>query len=129
MSKKTADEPVAIDPVAIDPRGEDVVLFYTGPGIARDIPGRDLHGGDLARAAYVRAFRALEGASRPEPATADELAALVDELLESGNYSRTKPEAESEAESEADPVTPGEAPVTGSTEPTAPVTPAEAPEA
>ncbi len=80
---------------AIDPAGEDTVLHYVGPDVVGGIPARDLHGNDLARAAYVRAHRAIDwdhrdkrgnGPALPEPATQDELAALVDELVDSGAY-------------------------------------------
>jgi hypothetical protein len=78
----------------IDPRSAAVVLFYGGGPTPRDVPARDLHGGDLARALYVRAHVDLE-AGRPAPATSDQLVALAAELVASGSF-RTTPEAPAE---------------------------------
>jgi hypothetical protein len=88
--------PKAKEPQAIDPRGEDVVLFYVGPGVIHNIPARDLHGGDLNRAVYVRAHAAVvwehEGAAVPSRiAGPDALAALAETLVNSGAYSRNEP--------------------------------------
>lgn len=96
MSNRTK----APDPVEIDPAGEDTVVTYVGPAVVAGIPARDLHGNDLARALYVRAHRATDwdkrdadgnGPALPKPATQAQLAALVDELVESGAYSRDVP--------------------------------------
>lgn len=97
MAKKPTDAP---DELAIDPAGEETVLYYAGAGVVSGVPARDLHGNDLARVAYVRAHRATDwdqrdkdgnGPALPKPATQAELAKLVDELVESGAYSREVP--------------------------------------
>lgn len=104
----TADE--------IDPAGETIVLYYTGPRVIYDVPARDLHGGDLGRAAYVRGHLATDwtvaGATDPGPATPAQLANLADELIASGAYSREAP-----PDAAVDPI------------PNEPAAPAEAPEA
>lgn len=90
----------APDPVAIDPRSDETVLAYVGPTVVAHVPARDLHGGDIARIAYVRAHQATDWdardedgnpPARPSLATADELASLADELVASGAYTRDVP--------------------------------------
>jgi hypothetical protein len=71
----------------IDPRSADVVLFYNGGPRPRDVPARDLHGGDLARILYVRAHVDLEG-GRPKPATSAQLDDLATELSNLGSWFR-----------------------------------------
>lgn len=87
---------------SIDPTGEDVVVFYSGEGVVRGVPARDLTGGDLARTAYERAHSEIpwevrddDGNAPPLPkrATAAQLAKLADELVASGVYRRTKPDS------------------------------------
>jgi hypothetical protein len=78
---------------SIDPRSADVVLFYNGGPRPRDVPARDLHGGDLARILYIRAHIDLES-GRPKPATAAELEALATELSSLGSFWREGAEIE-----------------------------------
>ena len=78
----------------IDPRSAAVVLFYDGGPTPRDVPARDLHGGDLARIAYVRAHVGLER-GRPAPATSARLEALAAQLVTSGAF-RTTPQMPAE---------------------------------
>ncbi len=73
---------------AVDPRSPDVVLHYTGGPIFGLAPARDLNGSDLARIARIEALMA-SGGMPVEPATPDELAALVARLEASGAFSRT----------------------------------------
>ena len=72
----------------IDPRSAETVLFFADNGfpMPRGIPARDLHGGDLARIARVRALEA--GIERPALATADELEELATELSGLGLFTR-----------------------------------------
>ncbi len=84
---------------AIDPRSDAIVLFYNGGPTPRDVPARDLHGGDLARILYVRAHVDLEK-GRPVPATPAQLEALATDLSSSGSWAR-----------EAGPIDPPPAPV------------------
>jgi len=78
----------------IDPRSDAIVLFYVEGPTPRDVPARDLHGGDLARVLYVRAHVGLES-GRPMPATPAELEALTAGLVASGSF-RTTPETPAE---------------------------------
>lgn len=71
----------------IDPRSDAIVLFYNGGPTPRDVPARDLHGGDLARILYARAHLDLE-AGRPKPATPAQLAGLATELSGFGSWAR-----------------------------------------
>ena len=98
----------------IDPRSDALVLFYNGGPTPRDVPARDLHGGDLARILYARAHVGLEK-GQPAPATPAQLEALATELSGFGSWAR-----------EAAPISPPSVPVKGDTltEPT-PETPAE----
>jgi hypothetical protein len=99
-------EPAA--PAAIDGRSPEIVLAYVGGPTPRDVPTRDLHGGDLARIAYVRAlFTArqeldvrrpqdapddmpLPHPKRPKPATSDQLEAIAAELIALGSFTRVE---------------------------------------
>lgn len=98
----------------IDPAGESTVVYYTGPGVTYDVPTRDLHGGDLARVAYVRAHLAtdwtVEGATDPGSATPTQLADLADELVASGAYSREAPSDATDQPIFIEPAAPAEAP-------------------
>ncbi len=96
----------------IDPRSDAVVLFYTGGPTPRDVPARDLHGGDLARILYVRAHVDLE-AGRPKPATPAELEALATDLSATGSWAREMPATDAPVETIIEP------------NPEAPVDPAE----
>jgi len=69
----------------IDPRSDAIVLFYNGGPTSRDVPQRDLHGGDLARILYARAHVDLEK-GRPKAATAEQLAAFAAELVAFGSF-------------------------------------------
>lgn len=69
----------------IDRRSDAIVLFYNGGPTPRDVPARDLHGGDLARVLYARAHVDLEK-GRPKPATAEQLATFAAELVASGSF-------------------------------------------
>lgn len=46
----------------IDRRSAEILLAYAGGPTPAGVPARDLHGGDLARIAYVRALRGAEDA-------------------------------------------------------------------
>lgn len=83
---------------AIDPQSEAIILDYVGPGTTGELPARDLHGGDLARAAYVRRLQAATDADAPRPDPADahgDIDALADELVATGIYARSATAAES----------------------------------
>jgi hypothetical protein len=95
----------------IDPRSDAIVLFYNGGPTPRDVPARDLHGGDLARVLYVRAHVNLE-TGRPKPATPAQLEALATELSGFGSWTR-----------QAEPVE--ETPIVEVPTPEAPAPPAE----
>lgn len=69
----------------IDPQSDAIVLIHNGGPVPGDVPARDLHGGDLARIAYVRAHLDLEE-GRPKPATPKQLDALATELIASGAF-------------------------------------------
>lgn len=71
--------------VGIDPRSDVVVLSYEGGPLPWHVPARDLHGGDLARVLYLRALVA-DSETPPEPATPDDLDALVEELIASASF-------------------------------------------
>jgi hypothetical protein len=72
---------------SIDPRSNATVLFYNGGPAPRDVPARDLHGGDLARILYVRAHVELAG-GRPKAARPEELEELATTLSASGGWAR-----------------------------------------
>lgn len=104
MSKTTKD---------IDPQSDETVVFYTGDKVVPAVPARDLHGGDLARIAYVRSHQATDWDARdeagnppstPRPATAHALAKLADELVDTGAYRHTKPDKPVSIEEPAAPV-------------------------
>jgi hypothetical protein len=80
----------------IDPRSDAIVLFYNGGPTPRDVPARDLHGGDLARIAYVRAHVGLEK-GRPATATPAQLEALATQLVGLGSF-LTEPISSEDAE-------------------------------
>ena len=80
------NQPVA----AIDPRSDVILLTYSGGPLGLGVPARDLHGGDLARIARVRALSASGGAP-VDPATDAQLAALLDELVASGSFALVAP--------------------------------------
>jgi hypothetical protein len=90
----------------IDPSSDELVLEYVEGGRApRDVPARHLHGGDLARLAYVDALRSrredpeLEADDvRPELATAGELRTLAETLIESGAFTYADPATPAAAE-------------------------------
>ena len=89
------------DPAApIDPRSDALVLFYSGGPTPRDVPARDLHGGDLSRIAYARAHLDLvEGL--PSAPTPRQLVELAAELLASGSFvTEPTPQAPAEPEKE-----------------------------
>lgn len=71
----------------IDPRSDALVLFYNGGPTPRDVPARDLHGGDLARILYARAHIGLER-GQPKPATPAQLEALATDLSSTGSWAR-----------------------------------------
>lgn len=95
--------------VSIDPAAPGLVLAYQGGRTGRFVPHRDLEGVDVARIAYRRAVahhvktlsrKVFPGqerapATRPNHATAKELADLVAELVASGAFVRVmqQPEA------------------------------------
>jgi hypothetical protein len=63
----------------IDQRSDATVLVYVGPGFISGVPAADLHGGDLARLAYVATL---------EHPSAKDLGALADQLEATGFYVR-----------------------------------------
>lgn len=71
-------------PRAFDPRSAAPTLAYRGPGALDGIPARDLSGADLARIAWVR--RGAERDGSPIDVTADEVAAVLADLVASGLY-------------------------------------------
>lgn len=87
----------------IDPQSGDPILFYAGGRTTA--PARDLSGHDLARIVYVRALAAVKAArsnavapgetreptKRPGPADYATLAALADELVATGAFTREGP--------------------------------------
>ena len=102
MTKAKSKAP-AEKPPEIDPRSAEPVLAYVGGRMPKDVPARDLHGGDLARIVYVRRLRQasdeldllrppghedepLPHPRRPRMATAGQLNALHGELIASGAF-------------------------------------------
>jgi hypothetical protein len=90
----------------IDPSSDEVVLEYVeGSRAPRDVPARDLHGGDLARLVYVDALRSrredpeIEADDvRPEIATAGELRTLAGTLIATGAFTYADPATPAPAE-------------------------------
>ena len=79
----------------IDPLSDESVLFHNGGQAPRDVPARDLHGGDLNRIVYQRKLWAAQDAltpgeeiERPGIATAAELEDLATELSSTGSWAR-----------------------------------------
>ena len=68
----------------IDRRSDAIVLFYNGGPTPRDVPARDLHGGDLARIAYARAH--VDAVGQPKQPTPKQLADLAGELVALGSF-------------------------------------------
>ena len=68
----------------IDRRSDAIVLFYNGGPTPRDVPARDLHGGDLARIAYARAH--VDAVGQPKQPTPKQLAELAAELVGLGSF-------------------------------------------
>ena len=71
-------------PRAYDPRSAEPVLFYVGPAVA-GIPDTDLSASDLARFAFLRAD---ERPDSPLDIRDKDIAALCDELVATGSYSK-----------------------------------------
>lgn len=69
---------------------EPVVFHQADMPLAADVPARHLNAADLEYVARVRALQASGGQPVPQ-ATEDEIAALADELVASGAFSRTPP--------------------------------------
>ena len=63
----------------IDRRSDAIVLFYNGGPTPRDVPARDLHGGDLARIAYARAH--VDAVGQPKQPTPKQLVELAGDLV------------------------------------------------
>lgn len=85
----------------LDPRSTEVLLHRVGegdhiPGAPDGTPPTDLTHNQVARLAYVHAYRetASDG-RRPDPERPDPavVAAVIDDLVASGHFSRTKPVA------------------------------------
>ncbi len=78
-------------PKPIDPRSDELVLVFTGATAPSDVPARDLHGGDLARIAYVRQTTALAATPPPHPPPTTPRAALPTERSNLGACPRPRP--------------------------------------
>ena len=68
----------------IDRRSDAIVLFYNGGPTPRDVPARDLHGGDLARIAYARAH--VDAVGQPKQPTPKQLVELAGDLVALGSF-------------------------------------------
>ena len=68
----------------IDRRSDAIVLFYNGGPTPRDVPARDLHGGDLARIAYARAH--VDAVGQPRQPTPKQLVELAGDLVALGSF-------------------------------------------
>ena len=91
MQNKPLSRATTVAP-AIDPGSDTVLLTFADGPLGTAVPGRDLHGGDLARIARVRALTA-SGGEPVEPPTQEQLAALYLELVASGTFTpATAPE-------------------------------------
>ena len=109
----------------IDRRSDATVLFYNGGPTPRDVPARDLHGGDLARIAYARAH--VDAVGQPKQPTPKQLEALATELSSTGTWSRES-EGTGEPPTLVEGDTAGDGPIEAppiETTPEAPAPPAE----
>ena len=101
-SDTSRQAPAKAPAASIDPGSDAILLAYRDGPVGYGVPARDLHGNDLARIVRVRALSASDG-QPVEPATAEQLTALYEELLASGTFSAS---VAPPAELEADPASP-----------------------